>query len=789
MNAKWLIPIAFLACFCAGSPASAEGSEEPVTGKNVTSVTFGDGSIEHGRFVQVGAKNWNRVDQDQTVVSFQETNRDEWSVHLSETSGNSNVVLNLWLKDVTADSAPWAKVMSAESLAYIDSRPQTAAPSSPSVGRAGVRANGYDAKQVSYGAGDTRLGAFVQTTAKLWQELNSEGVSFDFEETNRDEWTIYLRDASRDVTIRLDLHRLKVIYSDAQTSRDQYDILSAVSAVTGTEFLTEPTEVFQVVERLPPSAEEIAAVEDVVFADIPDMPQSDINAVMMWIKVKLTGNLLPFCWRQSYGRGVGKIPGRWADCPATYTNNGANCGRGTDDISAPSLLPDCPAGYTNNGLVGCGRGTDDIYSPSRLGVCPAGYTNMGLYCGKGWFGTAGLTCGAGYFKGPFERCYKVCPEGYTNTGDYCHRGVSTLGPSAFTCPAGYFKSDLTQRCHKTCPSAEYTNTGETCHKPISSLGIGSMFCNADEYRVGARCFFNDNDGCGTGNEDDTGLCYPKCNDAYHGEGPVCWQNCPSDWEGCGAGCAKTAMECGTTFADQVMSPLILAANAATLGLATPVTGAARAGATSVKIGGKVFTSSTKTGTALLKLADASSAAKAAASAVARAGSKPLQTVSPNMVNKNAGVVKRIFASRTGIGTVHKSSTATGATKAVYKLKELSKPVTFAITTNLKLYSAVSNYQDAYAEDFASLTTPEINREIDDHFHEDTARFLKASWGDIRLKEMAAAEADSSVFGGIQTALSLVSIVDITGVMGVASAFTKPICKDVRPFPELSREYK
>ena len=86
-----------------------------------------------------------------------------------------------------------------------------------------------------------------------------------------------------------------------------------------------------------------------LFEDIPDMPDADVAKVMKWIAAEVGMVKNPFCWKDTFGRGVGKIPGRVSDCPAGYTNNGLTCGRGTDDIGAPSHVADCPSGYTNMG--------------------------------------------------------------------------------------------------------------------------------------------------------------------------------------------------------------------------------------------------------------------------------------------------------------------------------------------------------------------------------------------------------------------------------------------------------
>lgn len=179
-------------------------------------------------------------------------------------------------------------------------------------------------------------------------------------------------------------------------------------------------------------------------------------------------------------------PSRVADCPSGYTNNGATCGRGSKDVSTSSRVADCPSGYTNNGAT-CGRGSDDISSPSRVADCPSGFTNMGASCLRVFppasLGMGSMTCSSSEFRSG-ARCYDNCPSGYTNMGESCHRAVSTLGTGSMTCHNSEFKSGA--RCYTQCPSG-YTNTGEYCHRPASTLGMGSMSCNLDEFRSGARC--------------------------------------------------------------------------------------------------------------------------------------------------------------------------------------------------------------------------------------------------------------------------------------------------------------
>jgi hypothetical protein len=74
---------------------------------------------------------------------------------------------------------------------------------------------------------------------------------------------------------------------------------------------------------------------------------------------------------------------------------------------------------------------------------------------------------------------------------------------------------------------------------------------------------------------DKGLCYDPCPSGFEGKGPVCWQTCPKSvpYE-CGAGCTSTNYkapsrsvmgrdnECNRVVAEQVMSVLQVAENIA-----------------------------------------------------------------------------------------------------------------------------------------------------------------------------------------------------------------------------------
>jgi hypothetical protein len=87
------------------------------------------------------------------------------------------------------------------------------------------RVNGRNAKAVSHSQG-----SFMALGSGNWQEVNDRGeTTFNFKETGRDDWSVYLLDSSRNVTLQLDLHRKMVIYSDSNRKFDLYPITASKS--------------------------------------------------------------------------------------------------------------------------------------------------------------------------------------------------------------------------------------------------------------------------------------------------------------------------------------------------------------------------------------------------------------------------------------------------------------------------------------------------------------------------------------------------------------------------------
>ncbi len=72
-------------------------------------------------------------------------------------------------------------------------------------------------------------GVFTKLRGRNWVEQNRDG-RHHFRERARDDWSVYLYDASRDVSIQLDLHRREIFYSQGGSQRQVlYRITDAVA--------------------------------------------------------------------------------------------------------------------------------------------------------------------------------------------------------------------------------------------------------------------------------------------------------------------------------------------------------------------------------------------------------------------------------------------------------------------------------------------------------------------------------------------------------------------------------
>ncbi len=162
----------------------------PVNGYNVTNVKFTDsyGKIL-GNFHLSTNNTWvEDSTTEQNRFTFSERNRDEWSVYLYDASRDMHIQLDLYTKEVKWNGNKLYTIMESNAV------------------------NGYSANRVNFSDGyGTLLGDFHKNADGTWSEDSiTEMKRYRFTERSRDEWSVYLYDASRNMNIQLDLHTKEV---------------------------------------------------------------------------------------------------------------------------------------------------------------------------------------------------------------------------------------------------------------------------------------------------------------------------------------------------------------------------------------------------------------------------------------------------------------------------------------------------------------------------------------------------------------------------------------------------
>jgi hypothetical protein len=182
------------------------------------------------------------------------------------------------------------------------------------------------------------------------------------------------------------------------------------------------------------------------------------------------------CWLKAYGRGVGKPI---HTCTDPNEKDGLLC------------YPKCKSGYLGVGPV-CWQS------------CPDKFRDDGAFC----FKPDSYGRGIGYALSNKSKCEAENPQG-------CEQWGLLLYPKC----AASFHNAACCICSPNCPSG-MTDIGISCAKDSYGRGAGTPL------------------GCGNGEEYDTGLCYPPCQENFKSIGPVCWGSCPSGYTPCGALCLK-----------------------------------------------------------------------------------------------------------------------------------------------------------------------------------------------------------------------------------------------------------
>ncbi|WP_166264632.1 hemopexin repeat-containing protein [Marinobacter caseinilyticus] len=231
---------------------------------------------------------------------------------------------------------------------------------------------------------------------------------------------------------------------------------------------------------------------------------------------------LDYCWKDSYGRGVGTIPN---NCPAGMKKEGALCYRPCED------------GYESSTLGAC------------LQKCKPGYRNDGLFCRKAEYHVEEFPW---QFSDPLDDSgmWDRCKARYGANG--CEKRGAVVVQK---CQAG--ETHILGFCRPPTPDC----------KAEGYAGQFDLSCTKNTY---FKKIYEAQ--CASDQEIDAGLCYKTCAAGSYGVGPVCWNRCPtirgSKWVECGAGCSASAAACASNTTDMVLSVLDAAVSIASLGTAS-----------------------------------------------------------------------------------------------------------------------------------------------------------------------------------------------------------------------------
>ena len=530
-------------------------------------------------------------------------------------------------------------------------------------------------------------------------------------------------------------------------------------------------------------AQTTPTTSETVYVDQPFIP--NLMEIENWISKKVKADKVGYCYKSYISRDEGYVtatntcpPGDYPrdglcktpcptgytdridicfeDCPPGYVDAGI-CWRAGGDYSAPTILADCPTGYINTVLLGCHRLYSSFEAPSRLADCPAGYTNMGLTCYVPWsipvddfpLSSSRATCPPGYFKSFAGRCYDDCSgyPGYTNIGEFCAREANSLSVDYATCPVGYHKAIGITTCEPNCKHG-FHNFGLTCF--------------ADSLTYPRTSWPNPLHGhlCPEGYVRDVtnpvGYCYRPCPTGYYGELGSCYQNCPSGWVTCGLGCAKDEWTCTSETIGQITSVFTVAANIISLGMTTSVSSATGLVVTSIKLGSKVFVSGSSRADLFIKVIK---------------GLQSYQTFGPGGMIQPVNVLKR-FQHKAFPFSRPFSEAPNFTVSLPQKMYQGGKNFIVASALNAKgFYDAVVDMKQAMGHDFVELTSQGISDIIDANYDNYEADFIKQYYANTMLAEIQA----NVEFGLVQDALSVVAMMDPTGLVDLVNSYNHPTC--------------
>lgn len=162
---------------------SAVTAQAKSNGWNTNFVRFNGGTFER---THTGAWLEFKDGNNRPRYQWRETHRDDWSIYFRDNSRNMTMQIDMYRNWIRLEW-PGHPMQDQWRITEADSR-----------------INGRLVTEIRTNAGNSlRMGR-----GGRWTEYNSRGVpEFYFRETHRDQWSVYLRDDSRNMKMQIDVHR------------------------------------------------------------------------------------------------------------------------------------------------------------------------------------------------------------------------------------------------------------------------------------------------------------------------------------------------------------------------------------------------------------------------------------------------------------------------------------------------------------------------------------------------------------------------------------------------------
>lgn len=192
-------------------------------GRNVTLVDYARNGARVGRFFQIDDATWVEENPGNRFT-FEEIGRDAWSVYLLDATRGAYVQLDLYLNRIFLSGD---RFQNKTEIYTID--------------QATSKLTAWLVTDVHFSGfpGQTAAGLFRNVGGTNWLEEGSvpNRTRFAFTEVQRDDWSIYLEDRGRNVSIQLDLYRKEVRYAPIGGQRQP---LYAISYARHVPFRPDP---------------------------------------------------------------------------------------------------------------------------------------------------------------------------------------------------------------------------------------------------------------------------------------------------------------------------------------------------------------------------------------------------------------------------------------------------------------------------------------------------------------------------------------------------------------------